>query len=164
VLYRIPLVAALAAIAAPAAAQAPAGQAAPQTMSKAELSTAISQRFAAIDANKDGFVTREEIASIQTKALNQAQAARQEKMESEFKKLDTNNNGSLSLDEFKAAAPPVRASETPDAMLAGLDSNKDGKVSAEEYRAKPLANFDKVDSNKDGTITQAEVAAAAGKR
>ena len=45
-------------------------------------------------------------------------------------------------------------------MLAQLDGNKDGKVSTAEYRAIPLANFDKMDANKDGTVTQQEVAAA----
>lgn len=134
---------------------------APQAMSKAELTAAISARFAAIDTNKDGFLAQDEIAAVQAKALSQAQAARQERMEAEFKKLDTNNNGSLSLDEFKAAAPPVRAADTPADMLANLDSNKDGKVSAEEYKSKPLANFDRLDSNRDGNLTAAEVSAAA---
>lgn len=163
--YRLPLVAALAAIAVPAAAQAQAQSAqAPQAMSKAELTAAVSARFAAIDENKDGFLSKDEIASVQAKVITQAQAARQERMEADFKKIDTNNNGSVSLDEFKAAAPPVRASDTPDALLAQLDGNKDGKVSAEEYRVRPLANFDKVDANNDGKITQQEVAAAAGNR
>ena len=158
-LNRILTLAALAIAAAPAAAQAPSAQA-PQTMSKAELSSAIAARFVVIDTNKDGFLAKDEIAAVQAKALSSAQAVRQERMEAEFKKLDSNNNGAISFDEFKAAVPTVRASETPDEMLAGYDSDKDGRVSAAEYSARPIANFDRADANRDGILTQQEVTAA----
>ena len=53
----------------------------------------------------------------------------------------------------------MRASQTPDQMLAQLDANKDGRVTSTEYRTAPLASFDKTDTNKDGTITAAELQA-----
>ena len=132
----------------------------PQAMTKAEFLKGMDTRFASIDTNKDGFLTKEEIAVVQANALKRATAAREQRMEAEFKKLDTNNNGALDLAEFKAAAPAVRPAGTPDAMVAQLDSNKDGKVSSTEYRTPPLANFDRLDTNKDGTITPQELQAA----
>lgn len=144
----------------PALAQGAAQQQAPATMTKAEMTKNVDARFAAIDTNKDGVLVKDEIAAVQSKVLEQAQAARQQRMEAEFKKLDTDNNGALSLAEFRLAAPPVRAGETPDQVLAEIDANKDGRVTAIEYRTTPLANFDKLDANKDGTLTAQEVAAA----
>ena len=49
-------------------------------------------------------------------------------------------------------------------MLRQMDSNKDGKVAETEYRAVPLANFDRLDTNKDGTISAEEQAAAERRR
>ena len=136
----------------------------PQAMTKAEFLKGMDARFAAIDGNKDGFLTKEEIAVVQTNALQRATAARDQRMAAEFKKLDTNNNGALDLAEFKAAAPAVRPSGTPEAMVSQLDSNKDGKVSPVEYRTPPIANFDKLDLNKDGTITPQELQTARSKQ
>lgn len=145
--------------AAPATPSKPAA-AAPKTMSKADFTKSIDSRFTAVDTNKDGFLSKDEVAAAQAKGLENARSEQQQRLEAEFKKLDTDKNGSLSLAEFKAAAPPVKPSETPDAMIAQFDTNKDGKVSAAEYRAKPLANFDKIDSDHNGVLTAQEVAAA----
>ncbi len=131
-----------------------------QAISKADFTKNVDTRFAAIDSNRDGALSKQEIAAMQSKALADAAAAEQKQVEADFKKLDTNNDGSLSLAEFKAAAPAIRVRQTADQMLAELDSNKDGKVTAAEYRAGPLANFDKADANHDGTLTAQELASA----
>jgi Ca2+-binding EF-hand superfamily protein len=81
-------------------------------------------------------------------------------MEGEFAKLDTNRDGQLSKAEFLAAAPQMQAHETAQQIIGSIDSSKDGKVSLQEYQARPLANFNKLDSNHDGTVTQQEIAAA----
>jgi hypothetical protein len=164
VFVRISLIAA--AVALPASAQAapakaaPAQAAAPQQVTKADFLKDVDTRFNAIDANHDGVITKEEIAAAQAKALQQAQAAEDQRMEAEFKKLDTNKDGQLSFAEFKAAAPALRVGESADQMLASLDANKDGKVTKQEYEARPLANFEKADANHDGVLTAQEVAAA----
>jgi hypothetical protein len=165
VITRISLIAAAAAIASSAHAQAPAQPAsqAPKQLSKADFTKNIDSRFAELDTNHDGNLTKDEVTAAQAKALQQAQAAEQQRIEAEFKKLDTNNDGSLSLAEFKAVAPSLKAAQTPEQMVAELDSNKDGKVSAAEYRAPQLANFDKADANHDGILTAQEVAAIRGK-
>ncbi len=161
-LIRASLLAAALGFTTTATAQAPAKPAAsaPKTIAKADLTKGLDTRFASIDANKDGFLARDEIASVQARALEQARSAQQQRLEAEFKKLDTDKNGSLSLAEFKAAATPLNPSESPEQMIAAADSNKDGKLSANEYRSKPLANFDRLDGNHDGVLTPQEVAAA----
>ena len=134
---------------------------APQQITKADLNKDLDARFGAIDANKDGNVTKDEISAAQAKAVQAITAAQGQRAEAEFKKLDTNKDNQLSMAEFKAAAPTLRSSATPDQMLAQLDSNKDGKVSSQEFRAPRVAAFDKADANRDGTVTAQEVESAA---
>jgi len=50
--------------------------------------------------------------------------------EERFKKLDTNGDGSLTLDEFKAG--PMGKHED---IFKKMDANSDGKVTLEEYKA-----------------------------
>jgi Ca2+-binding EF-hand superfamily protein len=157
VITRLSILAA-AAIASTAGAQTPAQ--APQSISKADYTKNVDANFAALDANKDGALSKDEVTAAQAKVLQQAQAEEQQRIQAEFTKLDTNKDNQLSLAEFKAVAPAVRAAETPDQMVAQLDTNKDGKISAAEYRAPKIANFDKADANHDGTVTAQELAAA----
>lgn len=153
-----PIIFALAvSVAAAASAQAPAGGAAPapQTAERSELVKKLDDSFNRVDVNNDGFLSRDEVASAGTKALQQAQENVEDRMDEEFKKLDTDKNNQLSLAEFKAAAK-VRANVNPDQALQRLDSNKDGKISAAEYKSTALASFDKFDANKDGKVTPEE--------
>ena len=41
-----------------------------------------------------------------------------------------------------------------------LDANKDGKISADEFKTPRLAAFNRIDANKDGTVTAAELRAS----
>ncbi len=55
--------------------------------------------------------------------------------EAMFKKLDTNNDGSLSLDEYKAS-PMGKRNETKAAeIFAKIDKDSDGKVTLEEFKS-----------------------------
>ena len=160
--------AALAATAIPAAAfaqtkpAAPAQQG-PQSQTRATFTQNVDQAFNGADANKDGFVTKDEIQALQTKQLQALKARETAQIGEQFKKLDTNHDNQLSLAEFSAAAEPLPTA-APDAPIAKLDTNKDGKISRDEYRAPKLADFDKADSNHDGTLTVAELKAAMGQR
>ena len=59
----------------------------------------------------------------------------------------------------------MKADETPDQLFTELDTNKDGKISAEEFRAPKLAQFNAVDLNHDGVVTADELRrAAAGQK
>lgn len=139
---------------------APTAQAAPQSMTRADFLKTVDARFGTIDTNRDGAISKDEIAAMQAKALAEAQANEQKQIEASFKKLDTNKDNALSLAEFRAAAPALRPRQTADQMLAELDSNKDGKVTSAEYRTGPVAGFDRADANHDGTLTAQELAAS----
>src|SRR5205085_9923791 len=149
-------------LASPALGQA-AGNA-PKPVSKADYVKAIDSRFGAIDSNHDGIITKAELGAAEQKVGQQLTTARNQKMREEFNKLDTNKDGKLSFDEFMAAAPPVRAAQTPDQIIQMYDKNKDGKVSADEFRAPELVKFEKVDTNHDGIASLEEIKASAGRK
>jgi hypothetical protein len=121
-------------------------------------------KFSAADANHDGVVTKAELTALQQHDLQQGKALLAQKMEQQFQQLDTNKDGKLSLQEFLAATPPLRTSETPDQLLQRLDTNHDGKVSHDEFLAPEVAKFNKVDANHDGVVTPAEIQAAQGRK
>ena len=125
-------------------------------MTKADFTKGLDGRFTAIDTNKDGSLSGAEIGAVQTKAMQQAATAQQQRADAEFKKLDTNKDNQLSQSEFKAVLPPITARETPAQMLAQLDTNKDGKVSLAENRVPSMAQFDRADANKDGALSAEE--------
>ena len=55
--------------------------------------------------------------------------------EEAFKKLDTNNDGSLSLDEFKASPRFATDASKAEEAFKKMDTNSDGKVTLEEFKA-----------------------------
>lgn len=85
--------------------------------------------------------------------------------------LDRDNDGKVTLSEFKAAR-----AERQDRMFAHLDADKDGKVTqaeaeaaherAEAHRKRaqerrgPVGMVARMDANKDGAVTRAELATA----
>lgn len=162
-MLRFPALAALGLLAAvPAAAQTGAATtaSAPRTMTRSAMLADVQKKFTGIDTNHDKVVTKTEIQAAETRAMAELGKMRDEQMAENFKKLDTDNNGQISLTEFKAIAPDLKASETPDQILTQYDTNKDGKITLDEYRSPQSAMFDKLDSNRDGTLTQQEVASA----
>ncbi|WP_051503958.1 EF-hand domain-containing protein [Sphingomonas jaspsi] len=156
-------IAAFAASAAPTADKAPAATVKPavQPMTKSDFLSAIDARFVAMDTNKDGQLSKLEIEAAESRMAAQRVTVVNARREAAFKKLDTNHDGQLSLAEFNAAAP-VPAAPKPDAgkVLARMDSNKDQAITLQEFRAGPLADFDKLDANKDGKLSVQERAAA----
>jgi Ca2+-binding EF-hand superfamily protein len=122
--------------------------------------------FEKVDANADGFVTKEEI---------KAQRA------AHFAENDTDGDGALSKTEMKAAFDKEmaeRAAKTgkqPDAeklvkmekhfnkMFRTLDENGDGKVDLSERPDVSDKMFAKVDKDNDGKLSKAEVDTARAK-
>jgi len=73
--------------------------------------------------------------------------------EAQFKKMDKDGDGGLSLDEFKATRRRTK-SETVEASYKLLDKNKDGQVCIEEFKNKsPEFRFLTMDKDGDGVLT-----------
>ena len=161
-----------------------------QPMTRADVTAQVKERFALVDANRDGAVTRAEFDAYRTKAQADREAKRGERRTEMFAQLDTNKDGQISQAEF-AARPDRGAMRGPDGkgrrggmhhgggmrggwagwggpnadrrangFFAAMDANKDGKVTLAEATAKPLAMFDKADTNHDGRVTPEERQAA----
>ncbi|MFL6720743.1 MAG: EF-hand domain-containing protein [Sphingomonas sp.] len=138
---------------------APAGK----PISRSAYMGTVEARFATVDTNHDGVITRAELVAQQQRDLDQARAKINGQFQAKFKQLDTNHDGQLSMQEFLAAVPTLN-SENTDEALKRLDANHDGKISADEFRAPELAKFAKVDANHDGVVTPEEIKAAAGRK
>ena len=61
--------------------------------------------FDSVDADKDGKITREEQHAWREMKKKQFEEKRSERRAELFKKCDTDNNGSLSLEEFQVCVP-----------------------------------------------------------
>jgi Ca2+-binding EF-hand superfamily protein len=103
--------------------------------------------FRKADTNRDGAISKDE-----------ALAARQHL----FARLDRNSDGVIDRDEIEGARDAIMArAEAAEARLGNamrrLDTNGDGKVSADEFRA-DTSLFDLADRNGDGKISPDEAA------
>jgi Ca2+-binding EF-hand superfamily protein len=97
--------------------------------------------FAEMDANQDGKVTRDEAKSASDRL---------------FQKLDLNKDGSITQAEAREGMKAL-GTERAAQRFAAKDTNKDGKLSAEESKM-PAERFTRIDANKDGFLTQEELA------
>ena len=139
----------------------PAGQAAQAPPNRAAVVRNLDAAFKTTDTNGDGTLNAAELGVAESKVQQNRLGQLRRNYEAGFTRLDTNKDGQLSKAEFMVAAPNKPATPPNGAQtLAQLDKNKDGKASADEYRAPMLARFDALDANKDGTISAAERQAA----
>jgi Ca2+-binding EF-hand superfamily protein len=133
--------------------------------------------FAKADANRDGFVTREEADAAHKTMAGDWREKRAKRMaergDARFDKLDANKDGQISKQEYTTAQ--TQFAERRAGMKAGgkmrmhragmgmhgrmfdmADANKDGRVSLQEMQTLALQHFDSADANRDGTVTPEE--------
>jgi hypothetical protein len=107
-------------------------------VSKAEYIARADERFARMDKNSDGQLSADEMAPRREMAAAPAAPA--------------------GADTAPPAAPPA-AGAMRSRMFERLDTNHDGMVSRDEYRAQVAERFDRLDTNHDGFLDQAEMTA-----
>jgi Ca2+-binding EF-hand superfamily protein len=111
-----------------------------------------SQLIRALDANKDGVISAEEIANAAAS----------------LKALDVNGDGIISADELRPVPPPDAPADAPpppadtnrphpiDPVMLALDANRDGQLSAGEIANAPTS-LKALDTSKDGKLTVDEL-------
>ena len=152
-------IAAFAVVIVPAIAQNPQRDGAMATsMTRADIEARVKERFARIDADRNGSVTKSEIDS------NRA-AKMKERQDSHFTAMDGNKDGMISRAEFDAGHAGRKQGGGKHAGKRGFghgkmfdrgDANADGTLSLAETMTKAMARFDAADANKDGTLTPDE--------
>ena len=94
-------------------------------ITQAEFQAHAEARFAKVDADGDGFVTGEELKA----AGDARRAERSAKMlERMIERMDTNDDGKLSMEEMTQRHDPAK-------MFERLDKDENGSISAEEFEA-----------------------------
>ena len=118
---------------------------------------AVDKRFATRDANADGTLDTSELDAAQQRVVARLQERRRHVAQANFAAADANADGSVTLEEWIAAAAraPLRV-WTGEQLRTSLDTNLDGTVSREEYRASQLDQFDARDGDGDGAIDPGE--------
>ncbi|HEY0660872.1 MAG TPA: EF-hand domain-containing protein [Lysobacter sp.] len=86
--------------------------------------------FAAIDANRDGYVVRSELSAYHERMRPQREAERTARFNTRFAEADLNRDGKLNRIEVDEKMPKLSE------RFAWLDENRDGFLSREELQSK----------------------------
>ena len=100
-------------------------------------------RLEAVDTDKDGQITRDEIDAMAKK---------------NFAEADTNGDGFLSEEEISEHRQMKREARKAE-RYARMDTDKDGKLSEAEFAVRGQTMFERLDSDGDGVATNAEIEA-----
>ena len=109
-------------------------------------------KFAAVDTNHDGVISREEAAAAP-------------ELSAHFDEVDADRDGRVTPAELKAYAKTHRnGSGGKTKGFESLDTNHDGVITREEAAAAPkmLKRFDVADTDHDGRVTMEEARAFKG--
>ena len=113
-----------------------------------DLPATASDRFAMLDRNGDGKVSRDEYDG-----------------DAFFRLVDADHNYRVSVDEVQAVLGPQRDGEfSATEWLRIADQTGDGELSAEEMRRSSEMRFQRLDANKDGNLELSEVRVGIGQR
>lgn len=128
------------------------------TVTRVEAEAAALTEFGLVDANKDGFLTQEELKSAHEARRAEMKAKWAEKADGGEPRKPKGER-----DPAKMEARKAKMEEKSAERFAAADTNGDGKWSQIEFTAEHLSRFAKADSDGDGNITTAEQEAVKGK-
>ncbi len=123
------------------------------------LGSALLDQFDAIDTDKNGQLSRDEIQAW----ITARQQEMQQRIADHIKAADTNGDGQISMDEAKAGLPMVYD------HFDFLDANHDGQITQAEFermrdpavlKAAVLARLKAADTDGDGKLNLAEAQVA----
>lgn len=98
------------------------------SQAEAAKSPRLAKDFAAIDANKDGYVVRSELRSYFERERPKREAEHAKRFDDKFAEADLNRDGKLSKIEVQEKMPRLAA------QFAFLDENRDGFLSKTELK------------------------------
>ena len=119
-------------------------------ISRDEFVEARLTRMTAMDTDRNGVVTREEMQAAM--AQRRAQTA-----ERRFDRLDANDDGAVSRDEFQAQR--AHGAPRPRAGHRRRGGHRPEQVTLDQVRANAGAMFARMDVDNDGFLTEADRAA-----
>lgn len=155
---------------------------------RSDVPARIEKTFNQLDLNHDGFVTKDEIATLRARFDDRQAKTGPKRLARMFDRMDTNRDGRVTAAEVEAvrAAKAAAKGKTvkagrPPALFARADANKDGIVTRAEFDAAAASGkvklrraamrgsaivrlFDKGDANRDGRLSLQEALAAAQQR
>ncbi len=155
------------------------------SQNRSDVAARIERMFKKLDTNHDGFVTKDEVATIQSQFDQRAAKSEPKRAARMFDRLDTNHDGQVTQAEADGSRTTRKATSNrkgrASSLFAKADTNKDGIVTRAEFDAATTAGkiklrhasmrgsaivrlFDAADSNKDGRLSLAEAQAAALKQ
>jgi Ca2+-binding EF-hand superfamily protein len=102
------------------------------------------------DANRDGYITREEYAAARA---------------SQFDRMDRNKDGSVTRTDFgRLARFKPDAVDRLMSVLSAADADQDGRITRAELEAAPMPVFERGDSDGDDRLSRDEVEAIKAQR
>jgi Ca2+-binding EF-hand superfamily protein len=150
---------------------------------KAQMMERLNARFAALDKNKDGKITLDEMRSRDGQRARRGERRGAERGEHRgarrdghhhgvrygmsrgrratfmFWRMDRNGDGAVTKEEFMQAAQR-RMTRRVAFLFARLDDNRNGIISRDEFVDAPNRLFRRFDANDDGVVTREEVQTA----
>ena len=148
-----------------------------KVMTRGEVQAMVQTRFAHVDANRDGFVTEAEMATMHGQMRGMKMHNRGEKGEMAmrdpnvaFDRLDANRDGSISREEFARnrviqIERRVEKMEHGQPGAMGMDHGKMGAMQGMHHGGggggMMGAMFKMADANRDGKVSLAEATAGA---
>jgi len=141
---------------------------------RTDVTAHVERLFKGLDVNRDGFVTKDEIASLQARFDDRMTKGAPKRAARMFDRMDSNHDGRVTQAEIDAARTARLAAKgktakagRPSSLFVRADGNKDGVITRAEYDAAIASKlrhanmrgssivrlFDAADTNHDGRLS-----------